>query len=450
MASSIPQNTPASCFESGIQYQHLLECVHCGLCTSACPTYLELGTEMDSPRGRIHLMRAATDGRLELDASVAKHLDLCLDCRSCESACPSGVKYGQLIEPFRVAMREKNGAPEGPLLRTLLLHLFPFANRMRLALAPARLLQRIGLFPWLARSPLVRLLPRALQGMLAMTPRYRPALPPLPEFLEAKGKRRATVGLFLGCVGDAVFRHVHWATARVLQENGCDVWIPREQTCCGAIHYHAGEAEPAVDRAIQNARVFSQRPLDAVIVNVAGCGAMLKEYHHLPMKESQSDGPETPAKERDQVLAFSHQVRDISEFLDTLGIVPPTGPIDMTMTYHDACHLAHAQQIRKAPRSLLGKVPGLRLVPLAESEVCCGAAGTYNLTQPQMAGQLAERKVRNIEKTGASAVLIGNAGCTLHLDRALQAHAAKTGNTLPIYHPIEILDWSYRNQNPSP
>lgn len=417
---------------SGIDYELFLDCVHCGLCTASCPTYVELGNENDSPRGRIYLMRAVTDRRLELTDDVRRHLELCLDCRACETACPSGVQYGKLIEPFRVAMEQTGdkGAKSADWFhRTILFGIFPYPRRMRLALAPARLAQRLGLVDFARRIGLLALLPARLRQLVDMLPPPAKQEPELPEFLPAKGPRRAKVALFTGCVADVLFRSTHWATARVLAENGCDVYIPRGQACCGAIHFHAGASEPAREMADRNLAAFNLDELDAVIVNVAGCGAMLKDYgHHW------HDGSEEARRK------FAAKIKDVSEYLDALGLVPPKGEIRATAAYHDACHLGHAQKIREAPRRLLAQIPGLMLRELPETELCCGAAGTYNLTEPEMAGRLSRRKLVNIAKTGAEIVLTANAGCLLQIGR----EARQQGLPIEVLHPIDILDRSYR------
>ncbi len=416
-----------------IDYTLFLDCVHCGLCTSACPTYVELGDENDSPRGRIHLMRAVTDGRLPMNEKVAGHLDLCLDCRACESACPSGVQYGRLIEPFRVAMKQQapDDAPTGSgwFEKYILFGLFPYASRTAAALAPARIAQTLQLDKLLLASGLWRLLPQQLGRMFTLLPPLGKTLPPLPLRLEAKGQKRATVALFTGCVADAMFRKTHWATARVLQENGCDVVVPAEQTCCGAIHYHAGSDTPAREFADANAAIFNDNRIDAVIVNVAGCGSMLKDYpHHWP-------GEGNEARQQ-----LADKVKDVHEFLDELGVVPPQGELKVRAVYHDACHLSHAQKIREAPRNLLQQIPGLTLLPLAEADICCGAAGSYNLTQPEMADRLGARKYENIRATGAQVAVTANAGCLLQIGR----ESRMRGEPLPLFHPIELLDRSYR------
>jgi glycolate oxidase iron-sulfur subunit len=435
--STEPSSNPGA----EIDYRRFLDCVHCGLCTAACPTYLELGDENDSPRGRIYLMRAVTDGRLQLTDPVRRHLDLCLDCRACETACPSGVQYGRLIEPFRVAMEQMAPEEEGSdaqrgsaiggdwFRRWILFGVFPYPQRMRRLLGPARIAQRIGLLALAEKVGLMRLLPERLRRLTNMLPPPRKRQRPLPEFLPAEGKRRARVALFAGCVADAMFRHTNWATARVLQKNGCDVFVPRAQACCGAIHFHAGASEPAREFADANLAAFDYRELDAVIVNVAGCGAMLKDYGHHWHDDHQTDR-----------AAFAAKLQDIHEFLDHLGIVPPTGRIDLTATYHDACHLAHAQKIRQPPRRILAQIPGLVLKDLPETDICCGAAGTYNLTEPEMSDRLSRRKLKNILSTGARALLTANAGCLLQIDR----EARRQKQSLWIAHPMDVLDMSYR------
>jgi glycolate oxidase iron-sulfur subunit len=431
-----------------IPYDRFLDCVHCGLCTASCPTYVETGNENDGPRGRIYLMRAVVDGRLELTPAVQGHLDSCLDCRSCETACPSGVQYGRLLEPFRVEMQQTPAAKHAAnnwFHRWILYGLFPWRNRLRWALLPARLLQTLQLDRLLRRSGLTRLLPTKIQRLHDQLPRLRPSEPPLPDFLPAIGQRRATVGLFIGCVADAMFRHVHWATARVLQQNGCDVVIPRSQTCCGAIHYHTGAAEPAVSLMHQNAAAFDTPKLDAVVVNVAGCGSMLKDYGHIA-EELHHNSTDAPGHTSTHATEFAAKVMDIHEFLMKLGPVRPTGRIDALVAIQDACHLQHAQKIRQQPRDLLKLIPGITLKNIAESELCCGAAGTYNLTQPEMADRLGTRKLDCLLDVKPDLIVSGNAGCSLQL----QAHLQQRGLSTPVLHPVELLDLSYRNHPLTP
>lgn len=423
---------------AAIDYKLFLDCVHCGLCTASCPTYVETGDENDGPRGRIYLMRSVTDGRLTVNHEVRRHLELCLDCRACESACPSGVQYGKLIEPFRVAMEEAAGGDARQEKKSgdwfhhwILFGLFPWPERMRLALIPARIAQTLWLDRLVVATGLWRLLPSRLGRLVTLLPPLEKQLPPLPEFLPAKGRRRARVALFSGCVSDVMFRSTNWATARVLQENGCDVIVPQTQACCGAIHYHAGSSEPARDLADRNVAAFKADEVDAIILNVAGCGSMLKDYGHHWHDGSQ------PQRE-----AFARKVRDVSEFLDELGLVRPTGEINVTATYHDACHLAHAQKIREQPRHVLSQIPGLKLVDLPESELCCGAAGTYNLTEPEMADRLSRRKLANIRRTGARVVITSNVGCLMQIMR----ESRMQGDAIQVVHPIDLLDKSYRGE----
>lgn len=428
--------------KADIDYELFLDCVHCGLCTSACPTYVELGDENDSPRGRIYLMRAVTDGRIELNDRVMGHLDLCLDCRACESACPSGVQYGKLIEPFRIHLH-KIGAGKvnlGWFQRLLLFGVTPYAGRMRIALAPARLMQWTGIDWFLRRVGLFKLLPGSLRQLHDMLPPLRPHYGKMPEVLPAEGPRRARVALFTGCAADAFFPETNLHTAQVLQKNGCEVWIPPSQVCCGALHYHSAREQPAQKFAQKNCQTFlplaskgkgegMPADVDAIIVNAAGCGAMAKDYGHLLHG--------TPFAE--QGAKFAAKVRDISEFLMELGPIKPQHPLKMKAAYHDACHLCHGQQIRKQPRQLLEMIPGLELVPLNESEICCGAAGSYNLTQPEMAERLGQRKAQNLLATGADAIFTGNVGCLLQIGRYLRALRPDVW----IAHPVDALWASY-------
>jgi glycolate oxidase iron-sulfur subunit len=413
-----------------IDYRLFLDCVHCGLCTSACPTYVELGDENDSPRGRIYLMRALTDGKIELNHQVQRHLDLCLDCRACESACPSGVQYGKLIEPFRVRLAKQMGGQT--LLRSVanraLFALITSARRMRWALAPLRLLQRTGVDRWLERIGLYRLLPKRLREMHDMVPNLSPHPGVLPQHLPARGQRRARVALFTGCAADAFFPETNRSTAQVLAYNGCEVIVPRRQGCCGALHYHAGEESRAHELAAKNMAAFDGE-FDAIITNAAGCGAMLKDYGTLM----------AGTKHTDQAKRFASKVRDVSEFLVELGPLPPQHAVPLKAVYHDACHLCHAQQISRQPRQLLEMIPGLHLASLPESELCCGAAGSYNLTQPEMADRLGVRKARNILATGADAVIAGNVGCLIQIGK----HLRREQSQVRAVHPIDILWASY-------
>ncbi|MHC4401604.1 MAG: (Fe-S)-binding protein [Planctomycetota bacterium] len=420
----------------GIDPELFLDCVHCGLCTSACPTYTELGDENDGPRGRIYLMRLVAEGEVGLTSRLRNHLELCLDCRACERACPSGVQYGRLIEPFRLAMEQADGKMAKRLdwfRQLILLRLFPYPARMRRAMAPVRLAQRLGVYGWAERLGLLKLVPGRLGHMISLVPPPVDPGPKLPPFLHAIGRRRARVAFFVGCVADAMFRHVHWATLRVLQDNGCDVLIPEGQVCCGAIHHHAGESQGARAMADANVAAFDLEEIDAVVVNHAGCGAMMKEY-----------GLHWDDDRKEARRQLADKIQDVNEFLDRLGLVPPSGRIEAVATYHDACHLGHAQKIVDPPRRLLARIPGLELRVLPETDVCCGSAGTYNLSQPEMAGRLGCRKLDNILSTEARIVLASNAGCLLQIMREVRRRRER----LLVMHPMELLDLSYRNQPP--
>jgi glycolate oxidase iron-sulfur subunit len=441
--STAPDRTPlptvsnAPALGRNLDYELFMDCVHCGLCLGACPTYVETGNENDSPRGRIYLWRAVADGRAELSDEVRDHLDLCLECRACETACPSGVQYGRVIGSYKQDMARLGHTPPalGRLQRWMLFHLTPYARRMRWALAPVRLLQRLGLYGLVERMG--RILPRSLRRMQEIIPPLSPHYGRLPELLPAEGPRREFVALLTGCAADAFHPQTTVGTARVLQRNGCDVWVPRGQGCCGALHYHAGKVADAQVFAMDNVCAFAKQfdKVDAIITNAGGCGPVLKEYGHV------LEG--TPLAE--QGARFAARVRDVHEFLAELGPVRPTHPLPIRATYHDACGLAHAQKIRSAPRHLLGMIPELELVPLAESEHCCGAAGSYNLTQPEMSAALGRRKAGNILATGAQAVFTGNVGCLLQIARHLRGEKANVW----VAHPIDALWASYSGELPA-
>jgi glycolate oxidase iron-sulfur subunit len=427
-----PENPAA-----GIDYKRFLRCVHCGLCTSNCPTFTERGDENDGPRGRIQLMRMVAEGRADLSDRMRRHLKLCLDCRACETACPSGVEYGRLIEPFRLAMDESGAKVENRFdwfREIILFRLFPYADRLRMILLPVRILQHLGLFDLIERLGLFKLIPGRLGRMVPLLPPPIRGGPRLPKFLPAVGRKRARVAFFTGCVADAMFRHSHWATLRVLQQNGCDIFIPPGQCCCGAIHYHAGDSLGARKMADQNLIAFELDRYDAIIVNHGGCGAMLKDYgHHW------HDGLQ-PHRAN-----FAAKVKDVHEFLDELGFVPPSGRIEAAVTYHDSCHLAHAQKVTDAPRRMIAKIPGIEVRDLPEAGICCGSAGTYNLFEAEMADRLAGRKLQNILSTGADIVLAANAGCLLQILAEVRRQKAK----VRVMHPMDLLDLSYRDAKPS-
>ena len=413
-------------------YERGLGCVHCGLCLPACPTYTQTGHEGESPRGRIQLMLGLAERKIEPTASVRAHLDLCLDCRGCETACPSGVVYHELLEETRgrLAATEPLTAQDR-MMRWLFFHVFVHPTRLKLALLPARLLQKVGLYGVLRKTGLLRLLParlRKMEQMLPPTGRVWPAK--LPERVAAATTGTCTVGFFSGCIGSVMFDDVNRKAVELIAAAGATVVAPRAQGCCGAIHHHNGTHGPAVELARRNIDVFLPNDglaVDFVATNIAGCGAMLREYDVLLRDDPAYAG---------RAKQFVKRVRDISEVLLELGLESKVAhPVNETITYHDACHLAHAQKVTSAPRRLLAAVPGLKLVPLAESDMCCGAAGTYNLQHPAMASDLAAHKLRNIAATGAATCATGNVGCAMHIG----SEAAARGQAVRVVHPVEIL-----------
>jgi glycolate oxidase iron-sulfur subunit len=417
-----------------LEYGLLLQCVHCGLCLPSCPTYAELGQEPDSPRGRIYLIKALADGRIDLSAATAAHLSLCLGCRACESACPSGVQYGHLIEAGRAELEAKQpGSPLRQLVRrTAFDVLLPRPGLLRAVARALRVYQRSGLQRLVRASGVLRLLPATLRASEALLP---PLPAPgrggaLPEVIPAEGPARGRVGLLQGCVQDAVFRPHNEATIRCLTRQGMEVCVPRAQGCCGALHAHAGEPERARALARATIAAFEAAEVEAVVVNAAGCGAHMKAYAHLLRHDPAWAG---------RAAAFARKVSDVTEFLARAPLVGPLGPLPLRATYHDPCHLAHGQQVRQAPRALLRAVPGLELVELAEAEMCCGSAGTYNLTEPLMAQRLLERKMARVEATGATTVVTANPGCILQLAAGLRAR----GRDVEVRHVVEVLDRAY-------
>lgn len=419
-------------------YQRALSCVHCGLCLPACPTYTETGHEGDSPRGRIQLMRGLADGRIEATENVKEHLDLCLDCRACETACPSGVVYHELIEETRARFaKDEKLTLQGRFMRWIFFNIFVYPTRLKLALLPARVMQRIGVYGFLRQIGLFKILPSQLRKMEQMLPNEGKLWPPpLPERAGpvrtvdgSAGTKPKTVGFFAGCVGSVMFERVNRQAVELLVAADVDVIAPREQTCCGAIHHHNGAHHPAEERARRNIDVFlpeGKPGVDFIATNIAGCGAMLREYDFLLR-----DDP----KYADRAKEFSRRVRDISEVLAEVTLPEMKHPQRVTVTYHDACHLAHAQKVVSQPRALLAKVPGLKLVALPESDMCCGAAGTYNLQHPQMATQLAERKLNHIAETGASVCVTGNVGCAMQI----QSEGDARRRSIKVVHPVEVL-----------
>jgi glycolate oxidase iron-sulfur subunit len=462
------------------------DCVHCGFCLPACPTYSLWGEEMDSPRGRIYLVGQLLDGA-PLTPAAGEHFDRCLGCMACMTACPSGVQYDQIIaaarewtedgaNPFAAGPgagdgdtdggtpeavvagadgsvdaagdtavgRARPGAAAGGragataprsvrdrVTRESIFALFPYPRRLRVATAPLRLLQKAGADRLIARTGLVgRVSPAAEQALRLAPPAAKP-MPPgrFPERVAARGERRAVVGMLTGCVQSVFFPRVNAATARVLAAEGCDVIIPRSQGCCGALSLHSGRAAEAVAFARRTIETFEAAGVDAIVVNSAGCGSAMKEYELLL-----ADFPEWAAR----AAALSAKVRDLAEFLDALGPAAERHPVEVRAAYHDACHLGHAQRITAAPRALLRAIPGLELVELRDAGVCCGSAGVYNLLQPDAARELGSRKADSVAASGASLLISANPGCTLQISSELTAR----GVPLRTAHTAEILDAS--------
>jgi glycolate oxidase iron-sulfur subunit len=399
------------------------DCVHCGFCLPTCPTYVLWGEEMDSPRGRIVLMKQGHD---EISAPLVGHIDNCLGCMACVTACPSGVQYDKLLEDARAQVeRNADRPPLDRLHRRLVFELFTRPGRMRAVAPAAALAHRLGL-PRLARRPrLQRLAPR-LAAITAMTPEapLGRSFRRLPERFEAHGEKRGTVALLQGCVQRVFFGHVNEATAEVLAAEGYEVHVPRLPRCCGALPLHAG-ADPQA-RGLAKNTIERLEGYDTVIVNAAGCGSAMKDYGHVLRDEP--DWAERAAR-------FSARVRDAGEFLAEAGPRAERRPVALKVAYHDACHLAHAQAIRSQPRELLRQIPELELVEPREWELCCGSAGIYNLVKPEPAAELGERKARNLLDTGAEAVAAANPGCALQIT----AHTERLGRALPVLHPMELL-----------
>ncbi|SDZ52857.1 glycolate oxidase iron-sulfur subunit [Saccharopolyspora shandongensis] len=408
------------------------DCVHCGFCLPTCPTYDLWGEEMDSPRGRIYLMKEGLEGEPMTDTMVG-HFDACLGCMACVSACPSGVQYGTLITETRaqVERNHQRGRWER-LLRTAIFTLFPYPRRLKAMRGPLALYQRLGIGKLLKRSGLLAKLPDGLQVMESLAPPISRA-PKLGNRIPARGKRRATVGMITGCVQSAFFPDVNAATARILSAEGCDVIIPPAQGCCGALSEHSGREPEAVKFARQLLDTFEESGVDYVVINSAGCGSTLKEYPRL----LQDDSEYAERAER-----FSARVRDISELLAELGPVAERHPLPVQIAYHDACHLAHGQGIRSQPRELLRAIPGLELKEINRGELCCGSAGVYNLLQPEAARELGDRKAENVLAAGAKLLVTANPGCSMQIRTALERRSER----LAMAHTVQVLDASIRGQ----
>ncbi|MBI3769640.1 MAG: 4Fe-4S dicluster domain-containing protein [Deltaproteobacteria bacterium] len=411
-----------------------LDCVHCGLCHSACPTYVELGTEADSPRGRIHLMHALQDGTLPLDAAAVQHLDLCLGCRGCETACPSGVHYGALIEAARPWIEERYRRPVTTRLRRgLALTILPYPRRLRLALAPLHFLERLGVLA-VART-LLRQLPARWRYRASLLPDPLPAPAAVPLETPARGVERTCVQLLVGCVMPELFGDTVRSTLEVLARNGCRILAPADQVCCGALSLHAGDRATAVRLACANVDAFEPRaagPAIPLVVNASGCGAMMKEYAALLADE--------PAH-AERAARLAARVEDATELLVRLPLAAPRAAAPARrVAYHDPCHLAHAQGVRQPPRALLASLPGVTLVSMADEDLCCGSAGHYNVMHPDLAARLAARKVEAMRASAVDVIATANAGCALQLEAGLRA----AGVALRVRHVLDLLADAYR------
>jgi glycolate oxidase iron-sulfur subunit len=400
------------------------QCIRCGLCLPSCPTYLETLTETSGPRGRISLIKAVGEGQLDLLSPGFVHqMSECLDCRACEAVCPSGVHYGQLVETARTQIRRAQEPRSAAFL-----YFFRNLAAMRFAASLLRVYQRSGLQALVRASGILRLL--KLRDAEAMAPQIS------SSFFLADDRKVMTAGSSLtafmhaGCIMSVAFAETNRATVRMLQRAGCTVVVPSGQGCCGAITVHAGEMEQGRSLAKRNIEAFEKSGADVYVINAAGCGSALKEYGEIFAADA-AWGP--------RANAFSAKVRDITELLDELGIPKPARAVDQTVTYQEPCHLAHAQRISGAPRRLLARVPGLRLIEMQESSLCCGSAGIYNLTQPVMAARLQARKIANVLATGAQTVVTANPGCELQLRAGLRA----SGSKVQVKHIVDLLDEAY-------
>lgn len=410
-----------------------LDCMHCGFCQQVCPTYLETGDENESPRGRLFLMRAVDEERLPLDAPLAAHIDHCLDCRACETACPSGVEYSRVLEPFRVRQRalrpQDQPASQRGLAGKINREVLPDRKRLRRWLAPARLGQRLGLGKLAQSLRLQHALPASLRRMSEQLPPPPPRTAPLPELLAPapSSDPGPTVGLLLGCAGEVFTPQVNRAAAAVMQALGCTVQIPAAQSCCGALAYHEGRAQDASGQWRALAQVFGQEDGPSQLVSTAaGCGSMLHDLQRVAQELKLDD---------DSLQRMSERAIDFHRFVATLPWPDELQPVPMRAVYDPACHLVHAQGVRDEPLQLLARVPELELLEYDEAEVCCGAAGSYVLSQPDLSDRIGRRKARNILASGAEAVITANVGCAMQIQRC----ARELGTELAVFHPAEVL-----------
>ena len=406
-----------------------LHCIHCGLCLNHCPTYRLWGLEADSPRGRIRQMVLVDEGRLPLGESFVRHIDQCLDCRACETACPAGVEYGKLVEAARAQIEQNYRRPFlSRIARSLAYrHLLPFPRRIAFVARLARIYQESGLKKLARSSGLLHLFGLADRERLMPSIEKQFFFSRMGKTFAAQGERRARVALFAGCISQVSFVALHEATIRVLTANGCEVVVPDGQLCCGALAAHAGVRDIARQLARVNLDVFLRQDFDVVITNAAGCGSTLKEYDQLFSADD-------PAHEKAE--QFRRKMRDATEFLDGLGLIAPLREVRMRVTYQDSCHLAHGQKIREAPRRLIRAVPGIEFTEMRLSDNCCGSAGVYNVTQPQTSLELLAEKMQCASETGAAVIVTANPGCMLQMRAGSEIH----GTGQQVLHVMELLD----------
>ncbi|MGF1458190.1 MAG: (Fe-S)-binding protein [Leptolyngbyaceae cyanobacterium] len=440
-----PEAPPANTVPTGFDPQHppaqgLIDaCVHCGFCLTTCPSYRVLGTEMDSPRGRIYLMDGINQGEVPFSETAVEHFDSCLGCLACTTSCPSGVQYDQLIASVRpqVQRNHRRSLPE-QLLRGLIFQLFPYPDRIRLLLTPLGLYQFSGLAKLVRTSGLLQRFAPNLAAMESLLPPVtaQSFRDNLPAVIPAQGQQRFRVGMILGCVQRVFFSEVNAATARVLTANGCEVVIPPSQGCCSALPAHQGEAAQAQALARQMIDAFADTDVDYVIINAAGCGHTLKEYGHILQDDDDY---------RDRAQAFSASVRDVQEFLAEVGLTAALHPLTegpLPLVYQDACHLLHGQKISVQPRQVLRQIPQVQIFEPVDAALCCGSAGVYNMLQPEVARELGDMKAQNLVNTGAQLIASPNPGCALQIKQ----HLRQRGDTLPVMHPMELLDKSIRGE----
>lgn len=416
------------------QQQDLDRCVHCGLCLNACPTYRELGVEMDSPRGRIYQMVQVEEGRLEINDDYIEHIDLCLACRACETACPSGVQYGRLVEAARAQIENNRKLPWPARMARSFVFERLLVSPFLLTVAGYLLLayQRSGLQSLARKSGVLRLFGR-LADIERLTPEAQSPFffNKIGKSFPAHGERKYRVALLAGCIANVSFSRLNEATVRVLQRNGCEVSIPAGQSCCGALQVHAGLRDQGRQQARRNIQALEDGGFDAIITNSAGCGSVVKEYPELFEHD-----PEWHARAQ----AFSAKVKDISEFLASIDLDRDMAPLGIRVTYQDSCHLLHGQKVRSQPREILGAIPGLDFQELPLSEICCGSAGVYNVEHPEMSMELLKKKIQMVGTTGADTIVTANPGCMLQL----RAGAEMFGHGQPVVHVVELLDEAYR------